>query len=158
MQGALVAITYTLNHHVNAPPEAVFAAMLDIEGFGAWMANFVRVERLDEGEVGPGSSWREVRNIMGREGAEVFEIRALEPGRRLELYVDGKKGTTGRGEYHYVYDLEEREGGTDVRLLGGMEMGAVFNLFARLMLPMFKKMVRKDLESLARHVERKEQM
>ncbi|WP_230467257.1 SRPBCC family protein [Lujinxingia vulgaris] len=148
-----MALSYTLNHHVNAPPKAVFEAMLDIEDFGAWMENFVRVERLDEGEMGPGSSWREVRKIMGREGAEVFEIRALEPDRRLELYVDGTKGSTGRGEYHYVYELEEREGGTAVKLHGEMEMGALFNLFGRLMLPMFKKMVNKDLEALARHVE-----
>ncbi|TXD32588.1 hypothetical protein FRC96_17035 [Lujinxingia vulgaris] len=152
-----MALRYTLSHHVNAPPEAVFAAMLDIEGFGAWMENFVRVERLDEGEVGPGSSWREVRNIMGREGAEVFEVRSMEANRRLELYVDGKKGTTGRGEYRYVYELEARDGGTDVQLHGEMEMGAIFNLFGRLMLPMFKKMVRKDLEALARYVERKGQ-
>jgi len=149
-----MALTFELEQRVEASADAVYAAMLDIENYGAWMKNFERVERLDEGEVRPGSSWREVRKVMGREGAEVFEVRALEPGRHIELYVDGKKGSTGRGEYHYVYDLEEREGVTLIHIKGEMHMGAILNLFARLMLPTFKKMVMKDMVALAEHVER----
>lgn len=149
-----MAVTYTMNVDVNAPPEALFAAMLDIESYGEWMENFVRVERLDEGEVGPGSSWREVRKVMGREGAEVFEVRSMEANRRLELFVDGSRGTTGRGEYRYVYELNERSGGTELVMHGETDMGGgMINFFVRLMLPMFKKMVRKDLEALARYVE-----
>jgi uncharacterized protein YndB with AHSA1/START domain len=81
----------------NAPPERVFAAITDIETWQKWMQNLVRVEKLTPGPFAMGSQWREVRKIMGKEGAEVFEVVAIDPPRGMELYVDGAKGSTKKG-------------------------------------------------------------
>jgi uncharacterized protein YndB with AHSA1/START domain len=75
----------TSEFHIDAPPERVFAAMTDVDGYRHWMKGFVGMEKLTAGPVGAGTEWRETRRMFGREASEVFEVTAYEPPSRLGL-------------------------------------------------------------------------
>lgn len=142
---------------LDAPPERVRAAALDLEAFGRWMPGLVRIERLDGEGPGPlriGSRWRETRKMYGREASEVFEVRALADD-HWALSVDGRQGTTGKGEFHFEYRLAPEGHGTRLTLHARIDMGS--GLFVRLMLKLmggtFRKAVAKDHACLKAFVE-----
>jgi hypothetical protein len=136
--------------HVAASPERVFAAIADIDRMHEWSQGLVRLERLTDGPVGVGTRWRETRRVLGREGSEVFEVTGLEAGRSLDLYVDGKQGSSRRGAYRFHYLVDRREGGSLVLVTGEIEgMGIAARLFRR----QLERAVARDLAALKRHVE-----
>jgi uncharacterized protein YndB with AHSA1/START domain len=138
----------------NAPPERVFAAITDIESWQKWMQNLVRVEKLTPGPFAKGSQWREVRKIMGKEGAEVFEVVAIDPPRSMELYVDGAKGSTKKGEYRFKYAFENIGGKTRMTVHGSITgMGCMGVVFGFLFKGMFRRAIAKDHEAFRKFVE-----
>ncbi|MCI0342051.1 MAG: SRPBCC family protein [Planctomycetales bacterium] len=136
------------------PPDAVFRAATDLDRMGEWMQGLVRIERLTQGPIAVGSRWREVRKMFGKEAAEEFEVTHLEPGRRLDLFVDGKKGASGRGEFRFRHDFLPDGSGTRLVLSGEITgMGCMGAVFGPLMAGMFRKAIRKDLAALKKRVE-----
>lgn len=149
---------YTMSSEIEiaAPPDRVFAALSDVEQMRAWMPNLVALEPLTQGPLGVGSQWRETRKMMGHQAAEVFEVTALEPPRRLEVYVDGAKGTTGKGAFRFRFDLEPISAGTRVKMNGEVDMpgGWLTWLTGRLVRGVMKTACQKDLKAMKAHVER----
>jgi uncharacterized protein YndB with AHSA1/START domain len=137
-----------------APLEKVFSAVTDIPAAEKWMPNLVRMELLTEGAYGVGTRWRETRKMFGKEAAEVFEVVAYTPGKHIELFVDGKQGASGRGEYRFKYDFEERGGKTVVSIHGSITgMGCMGVVFGWMFKGMFAKAIRKDHEALRQYIE-----
>ncbi|MFK7960205.1 MAG: SRPBCC family protein [Phycisphaerales bacterium] len=62
---------------VPRPKEAVFAALTRVERASDWMDAVQRVERLDEGPLRVGSTYREVRRLGSREVSAVIEVVEL---------------------------------------------------------------------------------
>jgi uncharacterized protein YndB with AHSA1/START domain len=141
---------------IAAPPERVFAAITDPEQIRQWMPNLVAFEMLTNGQVGAGSQFKETRKIMGKAGHEIFEVTAYEPPRRLDLLVDGAKGSSGKGEYRFRYDLEPSGSGTRLKMDSNIDMpGGLFTkLMIKLFAGMFKKACVKDLVAMKTYVER----
>jgi hypothetical protein len=85
----------------------------------------------------------------------VYEVTGFEPGRSLELYVDGEQGSSKRGYFRYRYRLEPSGGGATTLSLtaeiGGM--GFLLEMLGRFMVGGFKKNLLSDLEALAKYVE-----
>ena len=142
---------------IAASPEQVYACMTDLEGYGRWMNGLVRIERLSEGPFAVGTSWREVRRIMGREGGEVFEVTEADPPRGLALFVDGTKGASRKGAYRFHYRLTEGAGGPGTtRLEMDAEIdipGLMAKLMGKAMLGSFKKAIAKDTASMKTYLE-----
>ena len=105
-----MAIEMTFEKQIQAPPDAVYAALANPDGWHEWMPGLIRIERLTEGEFGVGTQWREVRKMFGKEAAEVFEVSAVEPGRSIDIYVDGSKGSSRKGEYRFHHRIEPSPG------------------------------------------------
>jgi uncharacterized protein YndB with AHSA1/START domain len=144
----------TLDEEFNAPPGRVFAAITDMDSWHKWMQNLVRIEKLTEGPFAKGSQWREVRKMFGKEAAEVFEVTALEPGKSMELHVDGKKGASGRGEYRFRYEFSGSAGKTTMRMHGSITgMGCMGAVFGWMFKGMFRKQIAKDHAALRKHIE-----
>ena len=140
---------------IAAPPERVFAALIDVDRMGEWMKGFVRVERLAEGPLAKGSQFRQTRKMFGREGGEVFEVFEFDPPRVLGLYVDGKKGSSGCGWYRFRHTLTPVGSGTRLVLSGefGGQSGCMA-LLGKIMLGTMKKAFRKELLAFGAWVER----
>jgi uncharacterized protein YndB with AHSA1/START domain len=150
-----MAIRLQCREVVDAPPERVFPALADPEMVARWMPGFVRFERLTEGPVGAGSRFREVRRMFGREAAEVFEVREFDPPRTLGLFVDGRNGSSKKGEFHFVYRLEGRGGRTEVVLDGEVAgMGRFLEFLGRLLAGTMRKSCDRDLAAMKAFVEK----
>lgn len=141
---------------IERSPDEVFAALSDLDSFEHWMANLVRVEKLTDAEFGVGTEFVEVRRMMGHEGKEHFRVTECVPGKKLTLFVDGTKGTTGKGEYHFDHFFEAVDGGTEIRIDGRIEMPGFFaGIMMKIMGGSFKKMLDKDLQSFKAWIEPK---
>ncbi|WP_284165312.1 SRPBCC family protein [Frigidibacter sp. SD6-1] len=72
---------------IDATPEALFAAMTDLDWIeGLARRGGVRLERLSgAGPMGRGSSWQAVFRLRGKDRTVVSRIEAHEPPRRLLL-------------------------------------------------------------------------
>jgi carbon monoxide dehydrogenase subunit G len=148
-----MALQFTLEERFDAPPETVFRALTDLDKAGEWMPGFVSLEKLSEGEFGAGTEWRETRKMYGRKATEQFQVTRYQPHSNLELFVDGTKGTTGRGHFRFAYDLAPADQGTIVKFSGEIGgMGRIMELLGRLFLPSFKKACARDLQAVRAHV------
>ncbi|WP_437799097.1 SRPBCC family protein [Sorangium sp. So ce693] len=149
-------LLFTIEERFDASPEDVFRLATDIDSFGDWMPNFVRAEKLTGAVVGKGAMWRETRKMFGKESTELFEVTAAEPGKRLDLFVDGQKGTTGRGAYRFRYVFEPEGAGTLLKMEGEIAgMGWFMETVGRLFIGSFKKAVHGDLKAMKTHLERR---
>jgi uncharacterized protein YndB with AHSA1/START domain len=149
-------LRFTFEERFDAPPEEVFRLATDIDAFREWMPNFVRVEKLTEGAFGKGTIWRETRKMFGKESTEEFQVTAAEPGKSLDLFIDGRKGTTGRGEYRFRYTFAPQDGGTRLTMEGEIAgMGWFMELLGRVFIGSFKKALQQDLKAMKSHLERR---
>lgn len=149
-----MALKMELRETIAAPPERVFAALTDVDSLPHWMSGLVRIERLTDGPFGKGTRFREVRKMFGREAAEVFDVVEFDPPRSFALFVDGRNGSSGKGEFRFRHTLAPKGGGTELVLsgeIGGMSRIAEF--FGRLMCGFMKKAIARDLAALKAFVE-----
>ena len=148
-----MAATFTTALYVEAPPAVVFAALSDIERWKDWLPNLVAVQKLTPGPFAAGTEWQETRKMYGNEATEYFRVTRYEPPSRVDLVVDGSRGTSGRGEYRFTYELVPERNGTTVELTGEVRMPGLWGLFSRFMVRAFRKACHKDLEALKAHLE-----
>lgn len=150
-----MALTFTLTEHIAAPPERVYAHLIDIQTWAEWMPNLVRIETLTPPPFGAGTQWRETRKMYGREASEHFEVTAFTPPRSLSLFVDGRKGSSGKVEYRFDYVFVPEGSGTRLELRAEISgMGWFMALIGRLMIGMFKKAIAQDNAAFKAYVER----
>jgi uncharacterized protein YndB with AHSA1/START domain len=149
-----MAIEFTVTQQISSAPDRVFHALTDLDSADQWMPGFVRIEKLSEGEFGVGTEFRETRKFLGKEATEQFEVTRCQPPTGLSLRVDGKKGSSRRGEYLFDYRLEPKNVGTGVTLHGEIRgLGRFGTLLGKLFLGSYKKACAKDLRALAEHLE-----
>jgi carbon monoxide dehydrogenase subunit G len=149
-----MALHLSLEEEIAATPGRVFSVLVDLDGAARWMPNFVRIERLTESRFGVGTRWREVRKMFGWEASEVLEITGYEPERSLELFIDGTKGSSRRGQFRFRYDLTPAGPKTRLTLSGEVSgMGRVMELLGRLFMGPMNKALAKDLVAMKRCIE-----
>jgi len=91
---------------IRRPPEDVFVLLADLEKVPRWNPAIERTERTTPGDVGVGSTYRQLRSAPTR-SEETFRIVRFDPPERLAL--DGQIGSFGA---HVDYVLERTPGGT----------------------------------------------
>jgi uncharacterized protein YndB with AHSA1/START domain len=149
-----MALRLSVHVEMAATPERVYAVMTDLERARQWMPNLVSIEQLTGGSFGIGTRWRETRRVFGKVASEVFEVTGAEPGRSLDLYVDGTQGSSRRGAYRFRYDLSPAGDATLVYLHGEITgMNRVMELFGRLMLGSLRRAMAGDLHAMQRYIE-----
>lgn len=149
-----MSIQFEVTKTFNVSREKVYQGLLDLDSAKHWMQGLVRMERLDEGPMKVGSGWKETRKMMGQEATEVFEVTGLEPD-KIQLFVDGSKGTSGKGEHFYTYSIKELGNSTEVTLRGEIkELTGIAKLVSKLMKGTFQKICAKDLDGLKNYLEK----
>lgn len=150
-----MTIRFEVRERFDCAPPRLFSALVDIERAGEWMPDFVRMEKLTPGDLGKGSVFREVRSFRGKETIEQFEVTDFEPPARLSLIADGTKGSTGRGEYRFVYELCA-EGAATLLVLRIEAIGMSFwlELLSPLFKMVFKRILAKDHAALRAYLSR----
>jgi uncharacterized protein YndB with AHSA1/START domain len=149
-----MAIQFEVTETIQASPEQVFDALTNLDDAPHWMQGLTGIEPLGAGAGAVGGGWRETRRMMGREATEEFEVTAHDRPRRLGLRVDGSKGSSGQGEFVFMYTLEPRAGRTEVRLAGQiLGLTGVAAVMGRLFVGAYRKSCAKDLVALKGHLE-----
>ena len=81
---------FRVSTFMNASPERVWQLLADWEGSAAWMVDATSVVVLGEQREGVGTRVRAVTRIAGIALTDVMRVTAWEPGRRLEVFHEGR--------------------------------------------------------------------
>ena len=150
-----LSIQFEVTRTFNVSQEQTFQALLDLDAAKQWMQGLVRMERLDEGPMRVGSEWKETRKMFGQEASEHFEVVELDKPNKIVLRCDGTKGTTGKGEYVFIYNIRSVGEATEVTLHGEINGLTGFAKFMGKMISgTFKKACAKDLDALKSYLEK----
>ncbi len=115
-----------LQAEIPATPEEVFSVLADPSQASQWMPSIQKIERLDTGPFGVGTSWRETRLAGKRTLVSTIRVTACERSSRLGLSVesDAMEGAmtftlTPTGPGTRVQYAAEIKGRGMMRLMGG---------------------------------------
>jgi uncharacterized membrane protein len=72
---------------IERAPADVFAYLTDLDNLPEWQASIVEIRREDDGPLGVGTRFTEVRSVAGRRIESTIEVTALEPDREFALRV-----------------------------------------------------------------------
>ncbi|GAA2098507.1 SRPBCC family protein [Actinomadura alba] len=100
---------YEIEVDIEAAPEAVWAVLTDVERWPSWTESMTRVSRLEDGELGLGSTARVEQPGLP---ASVWTVTEHEPGRSFS-WTSKAAGITTVGGHHI---LAGPNGTTSVRL------------------------------------------
>jgi uncharacterized protein YndB with AHSA1/START domain len=144
-------IALTLERTIDAPTDAVWRVLTDVEGFEAVLSGVTRVERLAGAGYTIGTRWRETRRAMGRDESQELEVVGVDEGRSTMLAAESH-GLAQRTEF----TLEPAGGGTVLRMrfsgtfqsLSWVQRVAA-RLTAKLGESTMRKMMQQDLDDIA---------
>lgn len=101
-----------VSKQTTAGPDTVWALATDLERSPEVLSGVARVERLDDGDgFGPGTRWRETRDIMGQEYSEELTVTAVDEGRSYTVEADSQ-GV----HYRSVVLVEPEDAGTRITM------------------------------------------
>ena len=142
-------IDVTVCTKVNRPRGEVFAFVAEMENESQWHTDVLKAERLTEGEVGQGTSYKVQFRPQPMSPSEgTVEIVEFEPGRRIVSQSD-----MGYMKPRMTHTFEEASGDTQVTRHIQIETSGLMTLMS----PMMKMMVRRRngefIENLKRTLE-----
>ena len=128
---------------IGRPVEDVFTYLAEPKNSLQWERGIEVNELTSEGPMGVGSKGRRVETYMGRE-EYVWEVTGWKPNELIGIKAESDS-FIGEAEWR----TEPTDGGTRLtyRFVGNVKK-TLFKLFMPLMLPMFKRQVRKDYQKL----------
>ena len=145
----------TISHDVAADPQTVWAVLTDLEHAAETLSGVSRVEVLTEGEYAVGTRWRETRKMFGKEATEEMEVTEVSAptSTAVEAHSSGV-------DYRSVFTLTPLPSGTrlEVTFAGSQRNPSLLRklfwaAFGRLGMKASAKMMRGDLEDIARRAE-----
>ena len=123
------------------PVEEVWAYLSDLKNNVQWENGVIEMELTTEGPVSVGSKYRRVEKMMGTDEG-VLEITELVQNESLSFEFESPR-FVGRGGYQ----MEVAAGGTRLNyLFNGGPKPLFFKILIPLMMPMFRRQIRKDYE------------
>lgn len=119
----------SVSRQTSAGPAEVWELATDLERSPQVLSGVTRVERLDDGDgFGPGTRWRETREIQGKEYSEELTVTAVDEGRSYTVEADSH-GV----HYRSVFTVEPEGDGARITMRFGADQrrGRLGALMAR---------------------------
>ncbi len=113
---------------IAAPPQAVFAVIANPEEHLVWRPLVVEFRPLDGEELEPGATAVETATFFGNRYTTIYEVEELDPSLSLRL-----RSVQGPVTAALDWELEERDGGTQLTLALEAERPSRFPLFGTAM-------------------------
>ena len=133
---------------IDAPPATVFLWLVDPDRLSRWISGFVGSEPIGSGEVRVGSRSRDIIEAEGRRIEVETEIVELRLGERLAVSI-----TSSTHDQDDSYDLDARDGATDLTYRSDMRLRGLTRLLSPLVASQLRARAEKDLATLKRAVE-----
>lgn len=129
---------------VNAPAEAVWHVITDLERSAEVVSGIDTVERLDDEETfGVGTTWRETRTMFGKQATETMKVTQIDPGRSYTVESEGH----GARYVSIMYVTDTGNGTSRITMsFKGEPSGTIARLFASTVGKIFERGTRKALE------------
>ncbi len=128
---------------VNRPIKDVWNVVSRIEDHPKFMSGTREASVTSEGEIGPGTTYRYVGEVLGRKFVTEGEITAFDPPR---LY--GFRATKSPFPLQGEWILEEQGEATKVTLRGAGEPGGFFQMATPLLMKLARRQLETDLNNL----------
>ena len=133
---------------IGAPPATVFPWLVDPDRLSRWISGFIGSEPIGSGEVRVGSRSRDIIEAEGRRIEVETEIVEVRPGERLAVRI-----TSSDHDQFDSYDLDARDGGTELTYRSDMRLRGLMRLLTPLITPRIRARADNDLATLKREVE-----
>ena len=147
-----MTVSIDVETRIGRPPGDVFAALIDVEHWPAWLiaSGIVRVEPLDPGPLAAGSRLRISQTVAGRSTVLEGAITVLAPGAALGLRGKDKDGVSM--EIDAVLVLDEMA----TRLRWSLRIGLPlrYRAFESMVAPQARRAAALDLEAFRLRLER----
>jgi carbon monoxide dehydrogenase subunit G len=146
-----MTVAVEIETRIARPPDAVFAALTDLERYPAWLiaSGIVRVERLDPGPLAAGSGLRISQNVAGRSTVLDGAVTVLTPGAAFGLRGKDKDGVTIEIDAVLAPDGAS----THLRWSLRLKLPLRYRMFESMVSPQAKRAAALDLEALKRRLE-----
>ena len=132
---------------IERPVGEVFAYVTDVERLPDWQESCTEARREEEGPLGVGSRWREVRNAAGRRIEATPEVVTYEPDGRFDIHSNAPIPFTVR------HTFETSGTGTRVSVVGEGDTSKLPRLARPIVERIAKRQFRSDLERLKQLLE-----
>jgi carbon monoxide dehydrogenase subunit G len=136
---------FTVDRHIAAPPEVVFARTTDLRRAPEVITAIVKMEVLTSGPVGVGTRFRETRVMFGREATEEMTITAFEPPKGYTLSAESHGS-----RYHTELSFAPEGQGTRVTFTF---QGTPVTLMARVMSVLMRPMINSAMKACAKDLD-----
>jgi carbon monoxide dehydrogenase subunit G len=144
-----------IHQDVNAPADAVWTLITDIEHCPQFIAGIESVQMLSgDQEFGVGTRWRETRVMFGKSATEEMTVTAVEPGRSYETEAH-------HGKVIYTSRMTVEPNGDDASVLtmhfdaeaSGMLNKTLGAVVGKIMEGSTRKLMQQDLVDIAEAAE-----
>jgi uncharacterized protein YndB with AHSA1/START domain len=130
----------TVEHHglIHRPPATVFAMIAAVERWPQWHPDAREARRTSSKPLGPGSAFRVMGQVRGRQVEATYQVTDFEPNRTLAI-----TSVSGLMRVHARITLQEVDGSTWMIQTVEFHLGGL----ARLMEPLVARSTRRRLQA-----------
>jgi hypothetical protein len=136
-------IHFDLNTQIYRPPRQVFAFVATPENDFQWQYGTLTSAQISRGEMGLGTIFRVVGNLLGRRLETVYEVTVFEPDKRY-----GFRSVSGPVDSYTLYTFEVSQGGTKVTLSTETNPKELSKSNSAIVVKQFKKQNKENLAML----------
>lgn len=144
-------IRFDLDTHIYRPLTQVFAFVATPENDFQWQYGTLASAQISGGEIGLGTIFRVVGNLLGRRMETMYEVTVFEPNKRY-----GFKSVSGPVDLYTLYSFETSQGGTKVTLSTETNPKELFKPNSAILVKQFKKQHKENLAMLKSILESQE--
>ena len=140
--------TFKKSITINRSPQDVFEYATNLANDTQWQTGIESSEWTSNGPPGVGSTYKEVRNFLGRKLEAEIELTGWDPPNQVS-----EKSINGPIPFEFTNKFEAQGNGTLMTLKGEAELGGFFKLAEGLVGKQVEKQVESDLASLKLQLE-----
>ncbi|HEX9710418.1 MAG TPA: SRPBCC family protein [Candidatus Thermoplasmatota archaeon] len=141
--------SFTRSARINAPPQAVWDFMMDLESAPKWIKGVVSSKQVSPGPMQAGAVIRETRTIGKRTETYDIHVKRFDPPAR---YVAAAHA--GKAEFEYGFELRDAGGATEVTMRATARGKGLFTrMFIGVGMRFMEKVDGDQLERLKKAVE-----
>jgi hypothetical protein len=132
---------------IQRPAQEVFAFVSDLENVPKWNYAIVETRKTSEGELGVGTTYRQIRSIPSR-SEETLRVTGFEPDRQFEF-----EGDLGPLRGRLLYEFDEVDGATRLINIAELEASGLLALAAPIASGRIRDAVAENLQTLKQLLE-----
>lgn len=139
---------YEKSVHINRPQQEVFDFVTNLSNDPKWQSNIQSVERVSDGPIGVGSTWRYITKFLGRQNETEIQMTSYDPP-----YQSSVKAVSGPIPFENTHKFQAQDGGTLLTFTGQAEIGGFFKIAEGLAGKQIEKQIEADAAALKKVLE-----